>query len=711
MPRRPHVVREPALRGLRPGRGSGHVAAPRHGAREVDDVGGPGAREPPAPRRRALAASLPPHGTGTAAGRTRPRVPAARAVAPLARGLRRLRAPHPGEGDAGRRGPRRTHAALHRRPRDRMRHPGVGRAHRERTRVRLGRHGEPEVGQRALRAARARDRDGDARYRELPLLGIRVARPLPRPAPPDDARRVGRSRDPGLRLPRERSRLGLLPLLQAGRAHHARGRLRLRRRDLRARTRLDRTPAARAPPRGRDAARRTPVVGRPARAAARMRPRALDVDATEPRGRPGPRGPRPHVRPQPRPLRVGRRDRLLLQRALRTPERAGTRSPPRAGVVTRPAGRAAEEPAWQPQLKEQTQPLDRIREGLEGWMRRRLGDPGLTIGDLRTPGGTGVANETVLFAVKRSPGAGAGPTEGYVARLATPDSLSLDYGLSVHHRMYETMMAFPSVPTPDVLGYEADAGVVGAPFFVMQKVEGVVPADRPSWATEGFIVDAEPGERRALWERTVRMLAELHRLEREPFLFLRTGATESGVGDCLDHWMRALRWARPEEPLPLVQECEEWLLAHQPPVTALSWGDSRLPNVIYRDFTPVALLDWDLVSLAGPQADLAWWMIMEPEESRRLAGIGTHHELLDLWEDATGQRATDLRWYFAFGAYRLAAIFARLFSMMVARGQMTAEAARAELRRGNHVRLISGLLDLAPPPGVAPLVPDVRLDR
>ena len=102
---------------------------------------------------------------------------------------------------------------------------------------------------------------------------------------------------------------------------------------------------------------------------------------------------------------------------------------------------------------------------------------------------------------------------------------------------------------------------------------------------------------------------------------------------------------------------------------------------------------------------------MDPPESRRLEGIGTPDELVDLWEDVTGRRASDLRWYLVFGAYRLAAIFARLFSMMVAQGHMTEEAARAQLASGNHVQLMSGLLELTPPRGVAPRVPDLRLER
>jgi Phosphotransferase enzyme family len=309
------------------------------------------------------------------------------------------------------------------------------------------------------------------------------------------------------------------------------------------------------------------------------------------------------------------------------------------------------------ELKEQTRSLDTVRTGLEEWLRERLGDPKATIDTLKPPAGTGVANETLIFDLRR----GSGVLEGYVARLATPDPLYLDDDLSKHYRMYETMMSVPTVATPAVVGFEQDAGV----------------------------------------------LAEMHRLETAPFEFLRTGATASGSGDCLDYWIRSMHWAQPLEPVPLAAECEEWLLAHEPAITGFSWGDSRLPNVISRDFTPRALLDWDLVSLAGPQADLAWWMIMEPAEARALDGIGSQRELVDLWEELSGLRATDLHWYFVFGAYRLAAIFVKMFSMMVAKGHLKAEDARAGLNYGLHVQLMAGLLNLTPPHGINPLVPDV----
>jgi aminoglycoside phosphotransferase (APT) family kinase protein len=339
-------------------------------------------------------------------------------------------------------------------------------------------------------------------------------------------------------------------------------------------------------------------------------------------------------------------------------------------------------------------------------MRERVEDPGLRVCDVRPPAGTGVANETLIFEVERS----SGESEGYVARLATPDPLYLDDELERHYRMYETMMSNPSIPTPAVLGFEADSSKLGAQFFVMERVEGLVPADSPSWATTGFIFDAEPAQRRALCGDTVRVMADLHGLEVGPFEFLRSRETSSGIGDCLEYWRRSLRWAGAEDRVPLVGECEAWLLENMPELTGLSWGDSRLPNVIYRDFHPVALLDWDLVSLAGPQADLAWWIIMDPPESRQLEGVGSPQELVDRWEELTGQPADRLRWYLVFGAYRLAAILAKLFSMMAAKGHMSAEQVQAALVGGSHVGLIAGLLDLTPPPGVVPLVPELRLE-
>ena len=113
--------------------------------------------------------------------------------------------------------PRRTHAAVRRRSRHRVRHAGMGRAHREPARVGCRRHGEPELGQRALRAARARHRHGHARRPAACRSRATAGATTRADRATDDARRLGRPRDPGLCLPGERPRLGLLALLHGRR--------------------------------------------------------------------------------------------------------------------------------------------------------------------------------------------------------------------------------------------------------------------------------------------------------------------------------------------------------------------------------------------------------------------------------------------------------------------------------------------------------------
>ncbi len=368
------------------------------------------------------------------------------------------------------------------------------------------------------------------------------------------------------------------------------------------------------------------------------------------------------------------------------------------------------DPKWEAHLKEQSQDIDRLRSNLQDWMRDQLADRGLELVGLRPPAGTGIANETILFDAQRTTGEHAGTAEGYVVRLATPDSLYLDDDLEQHYRMYETFAEIDTVPTPGVIGFERDPGRLGAPFFVMEKIDGDIPTDAPHWTDVGFLHDATPAQRHTAWEGTVRVMADLHRVDAQPFDFLRTGVTSSGLGDSLDYWTRSLAWAAPDGLPPLVETCAEWLLTHLPePVTALSWGDSRLPNVIYRDFTPVGLLDWDLVSLAGPQADLSWWIIMDDQSDVTLDGMGTAQDLVDLWQDVTGWKANDLHWYLVYSTYRLSAIFSRLFGMMVVQGHMTDEAARDQIASGRLAQQMYGLLELTPPPGVEPRVPRVRL--
>lgn len=81
-----------------------------------------------------------------------------------------------------------------------------------------------------------------------------------------------------------------------------------------------------------------------------------------------------------------------------------------------------------------------------------------------------------------------------------------------------------------------------------------------------------------------------------------------------------------------------------------------------------ALLDWDMVSLAGAEADLAWWALADHKYTAsvgrpRLPGIGSPAATIRLWEEASGFKARNMDWQLVFAAFRQASISLRLATL------------------------------------------------
>jgi aminoglycoside phosphotransferase (APT) family kinase protein len=324
------------------------------------------------------------------------------------------------------------------------------------------------------------------------------------------------------------------------------------------------------------------------------------------------------------------------------------------------------------------------------------------IGPISSPGGSGVANETLLFDADWRDANGQPCAGGFALRIGSATPLYFEGDIHRQYRMYEALAGTPGVPIPRVYGFEHDPSLIGAPFFVAERIAGQIPPDRPHYTEGGFVFEATPGERRRLWTDAVEVLARLHQAPPERVAFLdRPTRGSSGLEQELSYFRDYLDWACPGRPHALLETGYEWLRANVPPGApkALSWGDSRIGNMIWRDFRCVAVLDWDGVSLAGPEADLAWWILMDHPSSQILPGIGTPDELVDLWESLTGRTARPLHYYLVFTAFRLGVILQRLFSQMAENGQLEAtEAARqaANGRALQHLALLLGVPPLGP---------------
>ena len=258
--------------------------------------------------------------------------------------------------------------------------------------------------------------------------------------------------------------------------------------------------------------------------------------------------------------------------------------------------------------------LDReeARARLERWLAGRLGaGASVEIPALSSPSGSGMSSDTLLFDARVRTDAGE-ETLSLVARLA-PQHRDVpvfpSYDLAAQFRLLGLVAAQGGVPVPRVRWLETDAAHLGAPFLAMDRVEGRVPSDVPPYVFAGFVLEASDAERATLERSTVEAMAALHAIDAERadagFLaFPVKGDTplERHVENQRDYYA----WVVADGVRhPLLERTFAWLDAHWPahesePV--ISWGDSRIGNVIYRGFEPAALLEQAL-ALRGQLRD------------------------------------------------------------------------------------------------------------
>jgi aminoglycoside phosphotransferase (APT) family kinase protein len=352
-----------------------------------------------------------------------------------------------------------------------------------------------------------------------------------------------------------------------------------------------------------------------------------------------------------------------------------------------------------------TRDLEAVQTSLARWLAPRLGGgDGIALSALRRPS-AGISNETLIFdATWRADGEIR--SEGFVARL-TPSGAPVfpEYDLARQHRVLE-QLAGSDVPVPAVVGYEPDAGVLGCPFYVMRRVEGEIPSEIPPYHAFGHCLEIGPLLRGKMWWSGIRTLARIHLLDWASLGLAFLGVPGAGTDPLdrqLDYYARFLAWARGDAPQPILEAALEWLRQNRfaPRRVALCWGDSRLPNLIFRDQEVAAVLDWEMASLGDPEADLAWWLFLDWSSSTgygipRLEGLPGREETVARYEALTGQRVEHLDWHEVFAALRYGVITVRVVRSMLEAGLPVAS---AEMETNNVcTQRLATLLEL-PPPG------------
>ncbi len=332
---------------------------------------------------------------------------------------------------------------------------------------------------------------------------------------------------------------------------------------------------------------------------------------------------------------------------------------------------------------------------LSAWLRGRC-EPELDAGDpelLQFGGGFSNLTYLVRFGARE-----------FVVRRAPPGvDIKSAHDMGREFRILSALApAWGKAPKP--LAHCDDPRVIGTPFYVMQRVRGVILRAQD---------DGRPGGRLSLDARTMRRvsmaacdsLVEIHRIDWRAAGLGTLGKPDGYVGRQVRGWAERWRRARTDD-VPRVEKLGAWLEEHQPAESGatLVHNDFKYDNVILAEnvfATPpsagggsgtaddvIAVLDWEMATVGDPLMDLGtalgYWVELDDPPGfqggvfgpTNLPGNLTRREFTERWSRGTGRAAENVLYYYAFALFKLAVVKQQLYK------RWTAGLTREERYRG-----------------------------
>ncbi len=278
--------------------------------------------------------------------------------------------------------------------------------------------------------------------------------------------------------------------------------------------------------------------------------------------------------------------------------------------------------------------------------------------------------------------------------------LATAHDMAREHRIISAV-GRTDVPVPPALGLCTDVAVTGAPFYVMGHVDGVVLDSSERAAPLSLEV------RRAAGEHLIDVLADLHAVDIDAIglgdLARRDGYVERQVKRWTTQWERSKT-----RELPAIDEVAVRLAQRIPPQVGVSiaHGDYRFGNCLVDTATGRvnAVLDWELCTLGDPLADVGYLGVYwadpgeeqhRPNDPTGIDGFPTYDELLERYARRTGRDLSQIGYYRAFSAWRLAVISEGVYARFRhgAMGDQEVDPAMLDAFKTGTVRLAEDALD------------------
>jgi aminoglycoside phosphotransferase (APT) family kinase protein len=249
--------------------------------------------------------------------------------------------------------------------------------------------------------------------------------------------------------------------------------------------------------------------------------------------------------------------------------------------------------------------------------------------------------------------------------------LATAHDMSREHRIISALGP-TSVPVPTALGLCTDDDVNGAPFYVMEFVDGTVA--RNSSVAAGLTDE----QRRTAGESVVDVLVDIHGVDIDAVGLGDLGRRDGYIERQLKRWYGQWEKSKTRE-LPEIDEVHATLSAAIPEQgpAAIVHGDYRLDNCLLgADGSIAAVLDWEICTLGDPLADVGLLMVYwsEPDDDEKIPhdsptsvpGFGTRKEVLERYAERSGRDVSAVDFYTAFGYWKLACIIEGVYARYAA---------------------------------------------
>jgi aminoglycoside phosphotransferase (APT) family kinase protein len=305
------------------------------------------------------------------------------------------------------------------------------------------------------------------------------------------------------------------------------------------------------------------------------------------------------------------------------------------------------------------------RDGVEAWFALNVPSARPPLSFERIAGG----HSNLTFRVSD-----AGGHRWALRRPPLGKRLGSAHDMGREHKVVSALGA-TEVPVAPVVGACQDDSVTGAPFYVMEFVEG--PVLRGLAEAETFPDEAD---RRAIGDRVADTLAAIHAVDPDAAGLADLGRKQEYVARQLHRWQGQWEKSKTRE-LPAIDSVHERLAARIPkqgPATIVH-GDFRLDNMILTPTGEIAaVVDWELCTLGDPLADVGLLMAYWPDQEQAEVALGqpanlapgfpTRRQLADRYAERSGRDLGDLDFFVALGYWKLAIILEGVYARYAAGG-------------------------------------------